>query len=72
MRAENEPEQAQGTQPKPKPPPIYIREKISNPWSTKLLRFCAFHVTKGDVHETKLQTKSETWRKLEKATTRTM
>jgi len=30
LLAENEPEQALETQPKPKPPPIYIREKILN------------------------------------------
>jgi len=61
---ENEPEQAQETQPKPKPPTIYIREKIWNALVNKIIALTGdgnFHVvpvTKGDIHETKLQTKS--------------
>jgi len=59
----NEPEQE--TQPKPKPPPIYIRKKISNALVNKIValtgigNFHAVPVTKGDIHETKLQSKSE-------------
>jgi len=65
LLAENEPEQAQETQPKPKPPPIYFKEKISNALVKKIVALTVdgnFHVvpvSKGDIHETKLKTKSE-------------
>jgi len=64
LLSENEPEQAQETQPKPKPPPIYIREKMPN-LVNKIValtgdgNFHVFPATKGDIYETKLQTKSE-------------
>jgi len=62
LLAENEPEQ---TQPNPKPPPVYIRKKISNVLVNKIVALTGdgnFHVamvTIGDIHKITLQTKSE-------------
>ncbi|XP_043650083.1 uncharacterized protein LOC122618028 [Drosophila teissieri] len=61
----NQPELGQETQRKPKPPPIYIREKSSSALVNKIVAVVGdenFHVVpliKGNIHETKVQTKSE-------------
>ncbi|KAH8338636.1 hypothetical protein KR074_000186 [Drosophila pseudoananassae] len=61
---ENQP--AQDSAKKPKPPPIYIREKSSCALVNKIASLIGngdnFHVvplTKGNIHETKVQTKTE-------------
>ena len=58
-------EVGQGAPRNPKPPPIYIREKISNALVNKFVELIGngnFHViplTKGNIHEIKLQAKTE-------------
>jgi len=56
---------------KARPPPLYIREKNSNNLVNIIIdlidkdSFHNFHLTKGDIHETKIQVKSEeSFRKL--------
>ncbi|XP_043862638.1 uncharacterized protein LOC122756614 [Drosophila santomea] len=61
----NQPELEQETQRKPKPPPIYVREKSSSTLVNKIValvgdeNFYVVPLIKGNIHETKVQTKSE-------------
>ena len=55
----------EGVKKKPKPPPIYIREKSSNALVSKIIELIGqdnFHIislVRGNIRETKIQTKSE-------------